>query len=189
MSLWRLEWLRLVRTYRLLALVGVFVFFGALGPLGAAYLSEIVERFGGGVRVEFPDPVPADGIAQYLSNVSQIGLLVVVFVAATSLAYDATPQIGVFLRTRVRSTTALLAPKWLVPTAAAGIAYAAGTAVAWYETALLIGPLPVGGMVAGFAYGMLYLAFATAVTALAAQLTRSALAAGAVTIVALGMTV
>ena len=45
MSLWRLEWLRLVRSRRLVALAGVYVFFGFVGPLTARYLGEIVERF------------------------------------------------------------------------------------------------------------------------------------------------
>ena len=47
MTLLRLEWLRLVRTRRLLALTGVYLFFGIAGPLTARYLGEIVERFGG----------------------------------------------------------------------------------------------------------------------------------------------
>ena len=51
MNLWRLEWLRLVRTKRWIALVGIYVFFGLLGPLSARYMGEIVERFGGGVQV------------------------------------------------------------------------------------------------------------------------------------------
>ncbi len=33
MSLWRLEWLRLIRTRRFLVLAGVFVFFGIVGPV------------------------------------------------------------------------------------------------------------------------------------------------------------
>ena len=32
MNLWRLEWLRLVRTHRLLVVVGVYLFFGITGP-------------------------------------------------------------------------------------------------------------------------------------------------------------
>ena len=79
MTLWRLEWLRLVRTHRLLALVGIYLFFGLIGPLTARYLSAILGRLGTeGVRVEFPEPTPADGIAQFVVNAYQIGLLVVV---------------------------------------------------------------------------------------------------------------
>jgi ABC-2 type transport system permease protein len=64
MTLWRLEWLRLVRTHRLLVLVGVYLFFGFTGPLTARYLSQILDRLGTeGMKVEFPAPQPADGIA------------------------------------------------------------------------------------------------------------------------------
>lgn len=185
MTLWRLEWLRLVRTRRLLALLGVFVVFGALGPVTAAYMDVLVARFGAGMQIDFPDPVPADGIAQYVSNAFQIGLLVAVFVAAATLAYDATPQIGVFLRSRVRSVATLIMPRWVMVTIAASVAHAAGAAVAWYETQLLLGSLPVAGMLTGLALGVCYLAFATAVTALVAQVARSALAAGAAALVVL----
>ena len=78
MTLWRLEWLRLIRTKRWIALVGVFVFFGLLGPLTARYLGEIIDFAGGeleGATIEFPPPVPADGMTQFVSNAMQIGTL------------------------------------------------------------------------------------------------------------------
>ncbi|NUR29334.1 MAG: hypothetical protein HOV83_26405, partial [Catenulispora sp.] len=81
MNLWRLEWLRLVRTRRLVAVLGAYLFFGFSGPLTARYLSEILGRLGSdGVRVQFPKPTQADGIAQFTGNASQIGLLIVVIV-------------------------------------------------------------------------------------------------------------
>ena len=77
MSLWRLEWLRLIRTRRLVALVGTYAFFGFVGPLTARYLSAIIDRFGGGdIQVVVPDPVPVDGIVQFTGNIYPIGLLV-----------------------------------------------------------------------------------------------------------------
>ncbi len=188
MNLWRLEWLRLTRTRRWLALVGVYLFFGLLGPLSARYLAEIVERFGGGVEVTFPDPVPADGMTQYVSNAAQIGVLVAVVVAAGALAFDAKPEMGVFLRTRVRSVYDILVPRYTVSVLAVLVSYALGALAAWYETAVLIGSLPAGAMLAGIGFGMLYLAFAVAVVAAAASRTAGVLGAVIVTIlVLLGM--
>src|SRR5690606_23873677 len=120
MSLWRLEWLRLVRTRRVVAILGVYVFFGLTGPLAARYLSEILGQVGTpGVKVEFPPPVPADGITQFLGNASQIGLLIVVIVAASALAFDARREMGVFLRTRAASVRTILVPAFAVNAAAA----------------------------------------------------------------------
>ena len=67
MNLWRLEWLRLVRTRRLVAILGVYVFFGLTGPLTARYLGADPRPAGherGARRV--PAPQPADGIAQFV---------------------------------------------------------------------------------------------------------------------------
>lgn len=185
MNLWKLEWIRLVRTKRWLALVGVYVFFGLLGPLSARYLGEIVERFGGGVEVTFPPPVPADGMLQYVSNVSQLGLLVSVGVVAGSLAFDAKPEMGVFLRTRVARVWDILFPRLVVSFAAVGISFVLGALAAWYETVVLIGSLPVGGTLAGVGYGLLYLALVVAVVAAAGSRTKNVVGAVLVTIVVL----
>jgi ABC-2 type transport system permease protein len=186
MSLWRLEWLRLVRTHRLLVIVGVYLFFGFTGPLTARYMSEILRQFGTeGVRIEFPEPVPADGIAQFVGNTSEIGLLVVVMVAASALAFDARREMAVFLRTRVRGVRDIVIPAFLVNCGAASVALLAGSLAAWYETAVLLGGLPVVEMLAGIAYGALFLCFAVAVTAFAASVVRGVLATAGVTLVAL----
>lgn len=185
MNLWRLEWLRLVRTKRWIALVGIYVFFGLVGPLSARYLGEIVERFGGGVEVTFPPPVPADGMIQYVSNVSQLGLLVAVVVAAGSLAFDAKPEMGVFLRTRVDRVWDILVPRLGVSFLAVGAAFVLGALAAWYETAVLIGSLPVGGTLAGIAYGLLYLALVVAVVAAAGSRSKNVLGAVLITVVVL----
>lgn len=84
MSPWKLEILRLTRTKKWVALAGVYVAFGLLGPLTARYIKEILARVGtsDGTVITAPDPVPADGMVQFVSNASQIGTLVVVIVAA-----------------------------------------------------------------------------------------------------------
>jgi ABC-2 type transport system permease protein len=167
--LWRLEWLRLIRTRRAAALLAVYVFFGFLGPVTARYLGDILDRFGGDITVIVPEPTPIDGIAQFAANAQQIGLLVVVAVAAGALTVHALPEMAAFLRTRVSSTTSLILPRYVVSTAAAIAAAVIGTAVAWYETAVLIGGLPVAAMLLGLALAAVYLAFAVALVALFAS--------------------
>jgi ABC-2 type transport system permease protein len=186
MNLWRLEWLRLVRTHRLLAIVGLYLFFGLTGPLTARYLSAILGRLGTeGVRIEFPPPRPADGVAQFVGNASQIGLLVVVLVASSALAFDARREMAVFLRTRVGSVRDIVLPAYAVNAAAACAALTIGALAAWYETAVLLGGLPPAGMLAGIAYGTLFLAFAVAVVAMVAAIVRGVLATAGITLVGL----
>lgn len=168
MTLWKLELLRLVRTRRIVALLGVYVFFGLLGPLTARYLAEILDFAGGeleGATIVFPDPVPVDGMIQYVSNVAQIGTLVAVVIAAGSLAFDAIPEMGVFLRTRVRSVASILTPRLVVTTVATVTAFVLGALTAWYETWALIGPLSAGPVLAGIGFGILFLVFVMALVA------------------------
>jgi ABC-2 type transport system permease protein len=165
MSLWRLEWLRMVRTRRGLALVGVWAFFGLLGPLTARYLGEILETVGGDIAIEIPEAVPADGITQFMSNGLQIGLLAVVVVAAAALTLDANPEMSMFLRTRVDSGRRLITPRYIVVTAAAVVAFACGLALAAYETWALLGGLPAGRIVVGGLLFVVYLAFVVALVA------------------------
>jgi len=166
MTLWRLEWIRLVRSRRWVALVGVFLFFGLLGPLTAAFLPEILEAVGGdleGAIIELPPPTAVDGMGQYISNAIQIGVLVSVVVAASAVAFDAVPEMGVFLRSRVRRVSVLLLPRAAVAAGAVVAAFWLGTFAAWYETAVLIeAPDPVAVLLGGL-LASLFLVFAVAV--------------------------
>lgn len=179
MTLWRLEWLRVVRTRRWLALVGTFVFFGFLGPLTAAYLPEIISLAGGdlgGATITMPPPTPADGMAQYVSNALQIGTLVAAVVAAGATAMDAIPEMGIFLRTRVDDLRTVVAPRVVVTAVVVVAAWALGVGTAWYETWALIGAPDATGVLFGMAFGALYLVFVVALVAAVASRARTVLA-------------
>ncbi len=175
MSLWRLEWLRIRRTWRLPGLLVIFLFFGFLGPISARYAAELVKRFGGDVQFVVPPPVPADGVQQYLGNITQLGLLAIVAAAAGAFAFDGNPELAAFFRTRVRSMRGLVLTRFAAYVIAAVVVFTLGTTAAWYETAVLIGGLPAGPMLAGLGYAALYFAFAVALTALSAGLARGTL--------------
>ncbi len=173
MTLWRLERARLVRTHRWLLLVGVYASLGVLGALGARYLNEIIERFGGEMTIVAPEPQPVDGLIQFVSNGAQLGLLAVVVVAAGALSLDAKPELSAFLRTKVSSPVVLLLPAYAITLLGAALGLALGTGVTWLLTEALIGPLPVGPVLLGTLLGGVFLAFALAVVAAVAGFTRS----------------
>ena len=175
MTLWRLEWLRLIRTPRALALAAVFVLLGLIEPVFTRYQSQILGRVGGGVRISFPPPTPAAALSSYVSQVTGIGLIVVVVIAAGAFTFDAHQGLATFLRTRVRSLWQLITPRFAASAAAACAAYALGTLAAWYATSLLISAPPVGAMFAGMLCGCGYLVFAVAVTAGAASVVKGTL--------------
>ncbi len=182
MNLWRLEWLRLMRTKRIVGLVGVYLFFGFLGPLTARYMEQIIENFGGGVQIVVPEPIAADGITAYVSNAAQIGLLVSVGIAAGAIAFDARPQMGIFLRTRVDHVREILTPRVVVMTAAVVGSFVLGSIAALYESVVLLGSLPIGGWALGTMLGSLYLVFAVAVVAAVSARAKSVLVTVMITV-------
>lgn len=118
----------------------------------------------------------ADGITNFAQNAGQLGTLVVVVVAAASLAIDTRPGLAVFYRTRLRRPARLVLPRYLTVTATAAGALALGTIGAWYETTVLLGHVSPARLAAGLGLQTLWLCFATAVTVLLASVVRSVLA-------------
>jgi ABC-2 type transport system permease protein len=182
MTTWRLERLRMTRTPRAIALGAVYLFFGLLGPVTAKYLQDIVNRAQSGLQIIVAHPTAKDGIANYISQASQTGLVVVVVIAAGAFTFDARRGLSTFLRTRADNMWQLIAPRFAVNTAAAVAAYTLGTLAAWYETALLIGSPPAGAMLGGLLCGSVFLIFAVSVTTAAASVARSTLATVGITL-------
>jgi ABC-2 type transport system permease protein len=175
MSTWRLEWLRLARTPRAISLAAVYLFFGLTEPALTKYASQIFSHVSSGAQITFPAPTPAAGLSSYVSQASQIGMIVVVVLAAGAFTFDSRHGVATFLRTRAASMWQLVTPRFTVSAAAGAAAYLLGTLAAWYETSLLIGPVPAGAALGGILCGAVYLAFAVAVTGVAASVVRSTL--------------
>jgi ABC-2 type transport system permease protein len=184
-SVWRLELLRLFRTPRWAGLLASFLVFGIGMPILTRYQDALLRHLGGDVTVTVPPATPAQGIAAYLQNAMQIGLLVSVLIAAGSLAFDAKPEWAAFLRTRSSSLAALVIPKVAVNAAATATCFTAGLVAAWIGTVALIGSVPVASVVAGSAFGVVYLVFAIAVVACSAAVARSVIGAGGLALVVL----
>lgn len=108
MGSWRLEWVRMWRTKRIVALVATFVLLGLAGPIALHYLPELIKAGSNrGVQgLVFPNVQPVQGIANLGNNVSSIGTLVVAIVAAATLGVAPTgpspPSIAPGCATRSR---------------------------------------------------------------------------------------
>jgi len=185
MNLWRLEWLRLIRTPRALALGAIFIFLGLIEPVFAKYQSQILRHVGNGVRISFPPATPAAGISSYVSEINGIGVILIVVIAAGAFTFDAHHGVATFLRTRVGSIWQLVTPRFTVNALAGAGAYLLGALAAWYETDLLIGSVPAGEMLAGILCACVYLAFAVAVTSAAASVVRGMVGTIGLTVVVL----
>lgn len=183
MTLWRLEWLRLARTGRILILIAVFLAMGLLGPLSIYYLPEILEASGGDSSAfgELP-PVTIDAaMAAFLGNAIQLGLLAVAFVAAAALAIDAKPEIAVYFRSRA-SISRILLPRYVLNAAGAVIGFVVGVVTAVVTTGILIGWPDTADTIIATLVIAVYLLFVVALIALFGSLVRKVPATALLTI-------
>ena len=190
MSPWRLEVLRLWRTRRLVALLAAFLVLGFGEPVLTYYLPALVKGAANGVKISLPPATPSDAIRAFFQDAAQLGTLVVVIVAAASIAIDSRPGLATFYRMRVRSVAMLVLPRSTSVVAATILALILGTAAAWYETRVLIGYVSPATLAAGCALEMLWVAFTVAVVTAWASIARSVLAVAGwslATLLALGL--
>ena len=167
-----------------MGLLASYLAFGILGPVITRY-QEVIFRHVGGVTIQGPPPTAGLAMTSYIGNASQIGLMVTVFLAAASLAFDAKPEWASFLRTRAGSLAEVVVPKVVVMAGAAAVSFVLGAVAAWVGTAVLIEDLSPGAVLTGIVLWAIYLIFAVSVVALAAGVSRSVVGAGGLTAVVL----
>ena len=183
MTLWRLEWVRLTRTGRILILLAVFFSMGIIGPLTVRYLPELLDSAGGGqeVIVQLPPVSPEFAMASFLSNAIQLGLLAIAFVGAAALAIDAKPEISVFFRSRA-TIRQILFPRFVMTAGAAVVAFTVGVITAVVVSGVLIDWPDAASTIVASSLVALYLVFAVAVIALFGSLVRRVPATALLTI-------
>ena len=131
----RKEMLELWKTGRLAIVTGVMVSFGILGPAAAKYLPRLMEgQLPEGMQIIMPDPVPADGVQQFLENVGQLGWVAVILVTMGALAGErASGTVAVVLALPV-SRSAFVTAKLISRLVLLLISVAAGALVCFFYT-------------------------------------------------------
>jgi ABC-2 type transport system permease protein len=185
MNAWRLEWLRLTRSPRGIALILVYVFFGLVGPLLAKYMEQVAKYASSDVTIVAPAPEPRHGIINFVSQGSQTGMIVLIVIAAGVLSFDARRGLATFYRTRASGAFALIWPRFVATAVLAVGAYALGTAAAWFETTLVLGRLPARQVLSGVVLETVFLVFAVAVVTAASSFGRSTLSTVGISLVVL----
>lgn len=181
MNLWKLEWLRLLRTRRIMILFALFIVFGFGEPLLTRYLPDIINHSSNtgnsSIKVTVVSkPTAVQGFTAYANEAIGLGLIVTVIIAAYSLVIDTKTSLSTFYRTRTSKATTLLLPRYVIITAAIICAFIVGTLTAWYETTTLFGHTNFTDIIVGTLYISLYFMFVTAVVSFASSIVRSLMA-------------
>jgi len=134
------------RTWRLIILLAVLAVSGLISPLLAYYtpdLLRLVPDLPPELANLIPTPSLADAVIQYVKNVTQFGVLLVVLLTMGAIAQEKERGTAAMLLVRPVSRSALVLAKWLTSTATLAIGLLLAGLLCWAYTALLFGPLPV----------------------------------------------
>ncbi len=173
------------RTYRLLIVAGIFLFFGLSTPVLTKYTPELIEQFGGGIVIEMPAPTALQSLTEYQGSLLQIGLLVVVLVTMGAIAGELKSGTGLMTLTKPVGIGAFVTAKLVAISATfiAGLVVggigAFGYTWLLFEDGNLVGFLAQTGLLAVF------LIFCIAVTLVFSAIFRNSLAAGGVAVAAI----
>ena len=178
-----------LRTNRLIAVAAVFVLFGIIGPLTDRYMKELIDAIGsqsGGFTIQVPPPSLDGAATQILKNLSQFGIICALLLAMGSVAWEKERGTAGMVLTKPASRAAFLGAKLVAISLTLGFAVLLGTGFGYLYTLLLYPSVfPLGGYVAMALLMWWMLVIFAAITLLGSTLTRSAIAAAGVGLVAL----
>jgi len=178
-----------LRTNRLLAVSAVFLIFGIVSPLTDRYLKQLLDAVGSesaGMSFTVPPPSLAGASTQILKNLSQFGIMCALLLAMGSVAWEKERGTAAMILTKPASRAAFLAAKLIAISVTLGIGTILGCGFAYvYVTLLYPTTFALGGYVAMALLLWWMLVGFAAITVLGSSLTRSAIAAAGVGLVAL----
>jgi hypothetical protein len=180
---WRMEIVRQLRTHRLLGIAALFALVGCFMPIMEANMRSLMEHSAQtrAVAATLPDPTAASGMAAYLSQIAQLGLVVLIVSAAGPLCPYGKGMPAAYHRMLTRSRGSgwlsqfrvLIMPRYTVLTAVSVLVYLLGVGCAAYETTVLIGTPVLGRVIASTLLFCLFLAWLHTLIALLGALTGS----------------
>jgi ABC-2 type transport system permease protein len=167
-----------LRTYRLVVVAGVFLFFGVSTPLLLKYLPEFIKLAGEQMQINIPPPTAAQSLVEYAGSMGQIGVLVAVLVAMGSVANELQRGTAVMTLSKPVTRAAFVAAKFAAMSLTFVVSLAAASALCLAYTAWLIGSADAVSFLGLNLLLALFLMFCLAVTLLFSSLFKSSLAAG-----------
>jgi len=173
-----------LKTYKLLIVVAVFLFFGLGTPLMFHYLPSLMETTGE-MKITVPDFTATDVVNEYFGTITQIGLLVVLLVAMGSVARERERGTAMMTLSKPVGHGAFVVSKLAALSIIFGLGIVLGAIACYFYTGILFGELDASSfLIANLLIGLFFLV-CIAVTLMCSTLFRSQLAAGGLALVML----
>jgi len=148
-ALLRKEILEQVRTHKLLISLGVLFVTGLISPLLAKYTPIILSSIPDippGLAELIPEPTIQDAVAQYIKNITQFGVLLVILLNMGAISQEKERGTLAMLYTKPIKPGWIVLAKWFSSLTVLFIGLLAATIGFWIYTTLLFEPLSSGNL-------------------------------------------
>jgi ABC-2 type transport system permease protein len=135
----------ILRTWRIWVLPGVLLFFAVSGPVLALLTPQLLKSLGTGsqgVVITLPTPTFLDSYAQWVKNLGQIGVFLLIGVSAGLVAGERTRGTAILVLTKPVSRGGFVVAKYIAHSLLLIAATALGTLVTWGLTRVLFDEAP-----------------------------------------------
>ena len=184
----RKEWLELSRTYRLLVVAIVFVFFGLTSPLLTKLTPEINKFIPNDsivtIQVVRP-PTVGDVIGQYVKNMAPFGILLAILLTMGTVAQEKEKGTAAMVLVKPLPRGAFLGAKFTALAALFAVSLAAAGIACYYYTLLLFETMNILNWLALNVLLFVYILVYVAITLFCSTLTKSQVVAGGTAVGAL----
>lgn len=173
----------ILRTWRIWVLPGAMLFFAITGPILAQVMPQLVKSLASGqqgMTITLPPPTYLDAYAQWIKNLGQTGLFLLIGVSAGVIAGERSSGTAALVLTKPLSRGGFVVAKYLAQGALLVAATTLGTLVTWGLTVALFTKAPPERLVTGTAawLALALLLLAVVILCSCVMSTLAALAAG-----------
>lgn len=169
------EFLEQRRTRKLLVVMVVLVLFGMTSPLMAKMIPQIMTLVPGGEAFVglIPEPTIQDAVAQYMKNVTQFGILLVLVLGMGAVAAEKDKGTAAMVISKPMPRASFLLAKFCAHSLTFTLAILVSGAACYYYTYFLFGSLYVGEWLALNGLILLYMVTYIAIALFFSTLTRT----------------
>ncbi|MBA4370563.1 MAG: hypothetical protein C0418_03170 [Coriobacteriaceae bacterium] len=156
------EFTEIRRTWRIWVVPGILIFVGLTSPVLAKLTPALIGSITAGQPgfvIEIPDPVPADAVAQWVKNLTQMVLIAEIVAAAGLVSGERRRGTTILVLTKPVSRDAFVLAKWVSEMALVTVATLVAAAGCYLVTLAVFGTAPLGLFVETTALWLVLAAF------------------------------
>lgn len=179
MTMFRKELLEIMRTKKFIILIVVFLFVAFASPALAKITPQLLKNLPAesGITINLPEPTWKDSIDQFIKNLSQVAILVLVFIFAGVIAEEKNKKTLEIVLTKPVSRTSFVSSKFLAAFTATSIVYIVSAIIFYAYTLVIFGNFSFVNFSLLAILALVYLLFTVATAILCSTFTSNSVVA------------